>query len=211
MIARRFSCRGLSAPGFGPVDLDLQSGDRLALSGASGSGKSRFLRALADLDVSEGRVELDGVSQGEISACQWRREVAYVPTESAWWAESVAEHFQSRTSLRDTASLPSRLDDDIAALGLASQVMDWPVQRLSSGERQRLAVLRQMSLEPALLMLDEPTANLDEENALRLEQWVLQRVEQEGMMLIWVSHHAAQRQRLATCEARMQSGRLQWI
>ena len=135
---------GLSRPGLGPVDLELASGRCLAVTGPSGSGKTLFLRALADLDPSQGRVSLNGKSREAMAATDWRRRVTYVATESGWWAETVGAHFKDWDGLGDITG----------ALGLPDAA-GWPVARLSTGERQRLALARALELAPQVLLLDE--------------------------------------------------------
>ena len=75
--------------------------------------------------------------------------------------------------------------------------LDWQVERLSSGEKQRLAVLRALSHEPRALLLDEPTANLDPELAQRVEAWLCDYFEARGMPVLWVAHDRAQIERVA--------------
>ncbi|MEQ9682836.1 MAG: ABC transporter ATP-binding protein, partial [Rhodospirillales bacterium] len=70
-------------------DLDLEAGDCIAVMGASGSGKSLMLRALADLDPAEGEITLDGHERMSMTGPQWRRQVMYVGPESGWWEDRV--------------------------------------------------------------------------------------------------------------------------
>ena len=170
---------------FGPLSLQLYARERVWLSGPSGSGKSRFLRAVADLDPSSGNVWLESKSRIDISPEQWRRQVALLPAESHWWAESVGEHF------------PVQDMNQLQALGFDSGVFDWSISRLSSGERQRLALLRMLTGRPRILLLDEPTANLDKINILRVEALISDYIEQTHSCAIWVSHDTNQAQRIA--------------
>ncbi len=85
--------RALSRPGLAPVDLDLATGEALALLGPSGSGKTLLLRAIADLDPNQGRVGLDGEDREAVPAPTWRRRVTYLSAEPGWWAERAGEHF----------------------------------------------------------------------------------------------------------------------
>lgn len=183
----------------GPFDLDLAQGAVAAIEGPSGSGKSLFLRAVADLDPADGEVGLDGTPRAAIAADVWRRRVALVPAETGWWGERVGEHFE------DTA------DDDLrstlAALDLASDVLDWPVARLSTGERQRLGLVRALALKPQVLLLDEPTAALDETTTAKVECLILRHVA-AGACAIVVSHDPRQPGRLGAKRYEMAAGKL---
>src|ERR1700693_349470 len=77
----------------GPFELNLGSGECAAITGPSGSGKSLFLRMLADLDPNEGEVWLNGRERASMPAPEWRRQATYVSAESGWWADPVIEHF----------------------------------------------------------------------------------------------------------------------
>ncbi|MFP4138696.1 MAG: ATP-binding cassette domain-containing protein, partial [Halomonas sp.] len=162
----------------------------------SGSGKSRLLRAIADLEPHDGEVWLGERAQSAIPGHAWRRAVMLVPAESHWWAEGVGEH------------MPHVAPADLEALGLSPKVLDWPVVRLSSGEKQRLALLRAVAREPQALLLDEPTANLDAATASRVEVWLTERIRQRGWPAVWVAHDMAQIGRVADRHCRIEQGRL---
>lgn len=179
-----FSVNNLRTMHVGPLDFDLGASESLVLSGPSGSGKSLLLRAMADLDRHEGTVSLDGKEQSEYRATDWRSEVAYLPADSAWWTDIVGEHFQ------DTGSV------NWQSLGFEAEVESWTVSRLSSGERQRLALLRMLENSPRVLLLDEPTANLDRENTLLVENMIARYVQDHEAAAVWVSHDAEQQERL---------------
>ncbi len=168
----------------GPLSLSLQPGDNLVLSAPSGTGKTLLLRALADLDVHDGRISLQGKDQSAYPPAEWRSRVAYLPAESAWWAETVGEHFTDSDAV------------DWAQLGFEDSVLGWSVSRLSSGERQRLAILRMMLKQPRVLLLDEPTANLDDENTALVEALIAAYLQEQQAAAIWVSHDRAQHHRI---------------
>ena len=75
------------------ASFNLGAGECVVLRGASGSGKTQLLRAVADLDPNEGTVLLDGTPRGSVPAPAWRRLGAYVPAEPGWWADTVGGHF----------------------------------------------------------------------------------------------------------------------
>ncbi len=183
---------------FGPFDLVLAAGEACAVTGPSGAGKSVLLRMIADLDPSEGRVSLDGIDREAMPAPLWRRQVTYLAAEAGWWAESVAEHF--------SADAPARLAPERAALLLPPEVFGWPVARLSTGERQRLALLRALAGGPRVLLLDEPTASLDPES-VRGAEAVLEGRRAAGLSLVLVSHDPAQVARLTTRRLAVAGGR----
>ncbi len=180
----------------GPVNLDIANGECVGLCGPSGSGKTLLLRAIADMEPHGGRIHLDGTEQALVPAHVWRRQVALLPTESAWWADTVSEHF-----VRSDANGFDRL-------GFGADILTWPVSRLSSGERQRLALLRLLENQPRLLLLDEPTSNLDEDNAATVEELMRSYRAETGAAVVWVGHQMALLHRVAGRSFEMTGGRL---
>ena len=186
---------GLSTRVLKPTSFRLDAGECVAVQGPSGAGKSLLLRAVADLDPSTGDVRLDGITREDMSAPEWRRRVTYVPAESGWWADHVGAHF----------AVPERAVPRREALGRPGGALDWPVARLSTGERQRLALVRALAHGPRVLLLDEPTGALDLEATERVE--TLLRAElARGVGVLIVTHAPAQADRLAGRRLRVKGG-----
>ncbi len=181
----------------GPVDLVLDAHQCMGISGTSGSGKSLLLRAIADLDQHDGQVLLEGQSANDVDAPQWRQQVALLPAESQWWFDTIGEHFDDV----DSALLE--------AFGFDEDVMSWSVSRMSSGEKQRLALLRLLNNHPRVLLLDEPTANLDQHNSGVFEGIIQNYLQQQSACAIWVSHDPEQLARVAQVRYTMQDGQLE--
>jgi ABC-type iron transport system FetAB ATPase subunit len=181
----------------GPIELCVGAAECVCIEGASGSGKTLLLRAIADLDPHRGEAYLDGASCSSLSAPAWRHSVALVVAESQWWSERVGDHFDRGV---DEAWLEQ--------LGLPDSAMNWEVARCSTGERQRLALLRTLMQAPAALLLDEPTGNLDQESTRRVECLLAGYQRQRQAALLWVSHDAGQIERVAQRSFILDDGRL---
>ncbi|SOE01034.1 ATP-binding cassette domain-containing protein [Caenispirillum bisanense] len=188
---------GLRRPPLPVLSLAVAAGECVAVTGPSGAGKSLLLRAIADLDPNDGRVSLAGTDRAALPAPEWRQRVAYVAAESGWWAPTVADHM---------AGPPDRLATLLAAVGLP-EAGGWPVARLSSGERQRLALVRALTRRPEVLLLDEPTANLDAAATESVEALVRQALA-EGCGVLLASHDRNQVRRLAGRELAFRDGAL---
>ena len=184
----RLSLKDLQSPLAGPFTLDVAPGRCAAVTGESGSGKSLFLRMIADLDVNTGEARLDGQARDDFAPPQWRLKVAYVAADAGWWAEQVAAHFPP-AQIPAARALAGRL-------GLVAELIDGPVARLSTGERQRLALIRALLPEPPVLLLDEPTSALDTESTAKLEAVVREHMA-KGAAVVMVTHDLALAARLA--------------
>ena len=189
------SVRGLTRPGLGPVDFDIADGECVVLSGPSGAGKTLLLRALADLDPALGRVTLNGVARDDVPGPEWRRRLAYVAAEAAWWSDLAGDHFDDADAARP----------GLAGLGLDAAMLENPVALLSTGERQRLALLRALVLEPSAMLLDEPTSALDADNVGRVEAMIEAR-RAAGAAILIVTHDDAQARRLAARQLVVEAG-----
>lgn len=170
----------------GPFDLEAASGRCLAVIGPSGSGKSLLLRMIADLMPHQGNSRLDDRDCVAMSAPEWRRLVRYSSSEPGWWAPTVADHF------KDIAAMGTAAEN----LRLSTDLFDAAPDRLSTGERQRFALLRAIEQRPRFLLLDEPTSALDHETTLQVEA-LIHDLMADDVGIILVSHDADQVDRLA--------------
>jgi ABC-type iron transport system FetAB ATPase subunit len=169
------------------VDLETARGECVCIVGKSGSGKSLFLRLVADLDPGAGTVRLGDKDRATWSGPAWRQRVIYQAAEPAWWGATVAEHFPLGTLAQLTSWLPQvGLPDDVARAEIA---------RLSTGERQRLALLRSLARKPTVLLLDEPTASLDHATTLAVEELLVHELA-SGLCVLMVTHSREQAERI---------------
>ncbi|WP_295881134.1 ATP-binding cassette domain-containing protein [uncultured Thiohalocapsa sp.] len=186
-----------------PIDLTVEAGELVFLCGPSGAGKSLLLRAIADLDPSTGEAWCDDTARSALPAHAWRRRVGLLPADSGWWADRVGVHFPPAESAEhDPAAL-------LARLGFGPEVLDWEVRRLSTGERQRLALARLLANRPEVLLLDEATANLDPENRARVEAVIGDYRAERAAAVLWVSHDPEQRERMNGRRLVIRDGRIE--
>ncbi|MGY3454067.1 ABC transporter ATP-binding protein [Bradyrhizobium sp. USDA 4353] len=169
------------------VSFDLQDGECVALQGPSGVGKTLLLRSIADLDPNEGTIKLDGTLREAMTAPAWRKRVTYLAAEPGWWSDTVQDHFNT---WEDALPLVKRL-------GLPEDCGHWPIQRLSTGERQRLGLVRGLLLQSKVLLLDEPTAALDAASVGAVESLITERVA-KGTSVVWSTHDNAQASRVGS-------------
>ncbi|HET8748275.1 MAG TPA: ATP-binding cassette domain-containing protein [Ramlibacter sp.] len=181
----------------GPIDLQAGAGTCVAIEGRSGSGKSVLLRMIADLDPHAGDAALDGEPCSRMPAPRWRQRVTYVAAATGWWYDTVAPHFEDGERLR--ALLPR--------VGLPAEAAGWEVARLSTGERQRIALLRALTPTHRVLLLDEPTSGLDAESTAQVEALLHDELAR-GTIIVMVTHDPGQAGRLAHQRYLLADGRL---
>lgn len=196
------------------VDLDIARGEFLAVVGASGSGKSTLLNLLAGLDTpTTGHIEVGERRLDQLS----RRDLA------AYRARSVGMIFQSFNLLTHRSALKNvemalyfdgtprrerrgRAESILDELGLADRMSHKPAD-LSGGEQQRVAVARALVKRPDILFADEPTGNLDEDNAASIVE-LLSKLNQDDLTVIMVTHDLEMAQRAAGRVVRMHYGKI---
>ncbi|HEY6608827.1 MAG TPA: ABC transporter ATP-binding protein [Candidatus Limnocylindria bacterium] len=174
------------------VDLVIEPGERVLLLGPSGAGKSTLLTALAGLvdpsggAVTEGWLRVDGLDP---RAARDRTGLLFQDPESqvvmGTAGDDVAFGLENRCVPTD--AIWSRVDAALAAVDFPYGI-DRPTHALSGGELQRLALAGTLALRPGLLMLDEPTANLDPENAAEVREVLARVLERSGATLVLVEH-----------------------
>ena len=190
--------------------LEVRRGEILALVGPSGAGKSTLLRLLNFLEPpAAGQIEFDGavIGAGQEPPLALRRKVTTVFQRPVLLRHSVASNVGYGLRLRGLRTAAADVQAALAEVGLA-HLAQRPARTLSGGEAQRVALARAMVLQPAALLLDEPTANLDPYNVGIIEGIVRRLNEQHGLTVVLVTHNLHQARRLAHRVALMLEGRI---
>jgi lipoprotein-releasing system ATP-binding protein len=187
---------GAAVPVLDGVDLELRRGEMVAIVGASGSGKSTLLHILGALDApTRGEVVLDGqplagLDDDGLSEIR-NRKLGFVFQFHHLLREfSALENVMMplRIAGRDERTARSRAEELLARVGLSGRMTHRPGE-LSGGEQQRTAVARALALDPAVVLADEPSGNLDHMNAERLHDLFAHLVRELEISMIVVTHN----------------------
>lgn len=179
------------------LSFSMDRGESLAVTGPSGIGKSTLLHILGTLDrPTSGSVKLlgeDPFSLDDAGQARFRRKhIGFIFQDHHLMPQlSVLENtlLPALAEGRSTAEHISRATNLLDAVGLSDRISHLPSE-LSGGERERVAVARSMLLRPTLILADEPTGNLDPENARKIGQLLLDLQRQENTLLVVVTHSA---------------------
>ncbi len=185
------------------INLSITSNDITVILGPNGAGKSVLLRLLHGLlEPSKGVVEWGGCVINE----ELRKRQALVFQRPVMMRRTVADNIRFVLSLRGFSDHPQRLQKALDLAGLASQA-NQPAPKLSGGEQQRLAIARALVLDPEVLILDEPSSNLDPGATMAVEQLIMT-ARQDGKKVILVTHDLGQAKRVGDEIIFMHNGRI---
>ena len=191
-------------------ELEVRRGEIFALVGPSGAGKSTLLRLLNFLETpTAGQIVFDGatVTAGQAAPLALRRRVTTVFQRPVLLRHSVEANVGYGLQLRGQRNYADAVQAALAEVGLA-HLARRPARTLSGGEAQRVALARAMVIQPAALLLDEPTANLDPYNVGIIEGIVRRLNETHGLTVVLVTHNLYQARRLAHRVGLMLEGRM---
>lgn len=188
------------------IDLQIAAGETLAIVGASGSGKTTLLNALGGLDtVDQGQVLIGGkdlskMSENKRTALR-NQDIGFVYQFHHLLAEfSALENVMLPQLLAGNSQkhAKQRAEECLQQLGLGHRLYHTPAE-LSGGERQRAAIARALVNRPKLVLLDEPTGNLDQQTAAQVEEAMLELIQQSDTAFIMVTHDIQLASRMDRC------------
>lgn len=170
------------------ISLSIKEGEHLTITGPSGSGKSSLLKLLAALvSPSSGQLFYQGQELGDLDPVAYRREVSYCFQQPVLFGQTVRDNVAFPFEIRQIHFDQERVLTALARLDLGPEFLDKPIKDLSGGEKQRVALVRNLLFEPKVLLLDEVSSGLDEKTKILLRTF-LKDLHQEGVTLIEVTH-----------------------
>ena len=170
------------------ISLSVEAGAHLTITGPSGSGKSSLLKLLAALvSPSSGRIVYQGRDLEDLDPVTYRREISYCFQQPVLFGQTVRDNVAFPFEIRQIPFDQERVLTALARLDLGPEFLDKPIKDLSGGEKQRVALVRNLLFEPKVLLLDEVSSGLDEKTKILLRTF-LKDLHQEGVTLIEVTH-----------------------
>ena len=170
------------------ISLSIEKGEHLTITGPSGSGKSSLLKLLAALvSPSSGRIVYQGRDLEDLDPVAYRREVSYCFQQPLLFGQTVRDNMAFPFEIRQLPFDQERVLSALARLNLGPEFLEKPIKELSGGEKQRVALVRNLLFESKVLLLDEVSSGLDEQTKLLLRAF-LKDLHQEGVTLIEVTH-----------------------
>jgi len=183
------------------INLKVDKGDIFAIIGPTGAGKTTLLRLLNTLDLpASGKIYINGTDTAESSGTrlELRRSMAFVLQKPVVFNMSVYENIAAGLKWRgaEKSEIKEKTSEILETIGL-SEYRKRNARTLSGGEVQRVAIARAIISEPEILLLDEPTANLDPVSASRTEELIMEMIQRYNTTTIMATHDMSQGQRMA--------------
>lgn len=171
------------------VSFGLKQGEFKLITGPSGCGKSTLLKIVSSLiDPTRGKIIFDGKPITDMSPEAYRQQVSYCFQTPALFGDTVYDNIALPYLIRKQKPDEQKMKADLARFGLAENRLKKSVNELSGGEKQRISLIRNLQFMPKVLLLDEITSALDEENKRNVNEIIHQLVSQHGVAALWVTH-----------------------
>ncbi len=189
------------------INLQVHSGQKIAIVGPSGAGKSSFLRLLNRLDEpTGGTVLLDGNDYRQIPPRELRRRVGMVLQSPYLFPGTVADNLSYGPRQRGEDFPRDELERLLTRVGLEGYASR-TINNLSGGEAQRVSLARTLANKPEILLLDEPTSALDDASEQEVETLINQIIDDERLTCLFVTHDMDQAVRMGRLALYMKAGK----
>ncbi|MCI1985363.1 MAG: ATP-binding cassette domain-containing protein [Lactobacillus sp.] len=170
------------------ITLTVMPGEFITLAGPSGSGKSTLLRLLATLlTPTTGTITYNGQPQAHYDKITYRREVSYCFQQPSLFGETVADNLRFPFEIRKLPFDQTQAEQALANVALAPTMLAKPIISLSGGEKQRVALVRNLLFAPKVLLLDEITTGLDVDTKTIIHT-LIAKLNAEGITIVAITH-----------------------
>ncbi|MGL4452655.1 MAG: ABC transporter ATP-binding protein [Sarcina sp.] len=193
------------------ISLDIKRGESISLVGESGSGKSTLLKILSDLiSPDEGEILYKYKKYEEFNPGDIRKQISYCVQLPFLFGKIVEENFKFIFEIRKENYDRNRVLAVLKEFKITEDFLNKPIESLSGGEKQRIAIARNMVFKPEILLLDEATSALDNDNTLIVENYI-KKLNDDGVTVIWVTHSVEQSYRIFNKRITMKNGKIENI
>lgn len=170
------------------IDLEINENVFITFTGPSGSGKSTLLRLIATLlTPTSGVIKYQGQPQPRFPKPHYRQEVSYCFQQPSLFGETVRDNLAFPFLIRDQPWSQKHAEQALASVELPEAMIDAPITSLSGGEKQRVALIRNLLFPPKVLLLDEVTTGLDADTKDCVHRLIAS-YHQQGMTILMVTH-----------------------
>ncbi|HCR3981742.1 TPA: iron ABC transporter ATP-binding protein FetA [Kluyvera ascorbata] len=171
------------------INLSVAPGEFKLITGPSGCGKSTLLKIIASLlSPSGGQILFAGQDINTLSPEAYRQQVSYCAQTPALFGDTVYDNLIFPWQIRNQQPDPDRFLGQLSRFDLAEDTLSKSINDLSGGEKQRVSLIRNLQFLPKVLLLDEITSALDEQNKKNVNEIIHQYVREQNVAVLWVTH-----------------------
>lgn len=172
------------------INLSIEEGEFVTITGPSGSGKSTLLKIMASMvSQTAGSIVYQGKRLDEYDPIAYRKEVSYCFQTAVLFGKTVQENLSFPYEIRQENFNSEKAAAYLMKVGLNKTYLTKNINDLSGGEKQRIALVRNLLITPKVLLLDEVTSALDAENQLIVRHLIREMNQTEGITVLWVTHN----------------------
>lgn len=162
----------------------------MTITGPSGGGKSTLLKLIAlIISPTSGTIKYKGKNIREYEPTEYRKEVSYFFQNATLFEDTVRDNLSFPAKIRNEEFDEKRAEKGLEIVQLSDVGLDKPIHELSGGEKQRVALIRNLMYPPKVLLMDEVTSSLDQDNREIILSFVDEMNEEEGVTIMWITHN----------------------
>ncbi|MEQ5360106.1 MULTISPECIES: iron efflux ABC transporter ATP-binding subunit FetA [Providencia] len=171
------------------VQINLQAGDFKLITGPSGCGKSTLLKIVASLiSPTQGTIKFQGKDITTILPETYRQQVSYCTQTPTLFGQTVNDNLVFPYQIRKLPFNKDKVISDLQLFSLHPSILEKGINELSGGEKQRVSLIRNLQFLPQVLLLDEITSALDEENKIKVNEFIHHLASDKKIGVLWVTH-----------------------